>query len=69
MKILGAALLVIGVILLIYGLSASDAFASEVSEAFTGEPTDRAMWLMIGGGVAAVVGLLLVLGGRRAVRA
>lgn len=49
-------LLVAGLILLVLGINASNAFASETSEFFTGSPTDEAMWMMLGGGVLAVVG-------------
>jgi hypothetical protein len=58
-------LLVIGAILLFLGLSAGESFASEVKEAFTGEPTNRAIWLTIGGAVLAVVGLVGLLSGSR----
>ncbi|MFN7138072.1 MAG: DUF3185 family protein [Limisphaerales bacterium] len=56
-KAVSIALLVGGVLLLAFGFNASQSFTSEVSRAFTGAPTDRAMWMMIGGAVAAVVGL------------
>jgi H+/Cl- antiporter ClcA len=61
-KAAGIALLVIGVILTIYGISASESFGSDVSRFFTGKPTDEAMWLLIGGIVAAVVGFFLTIG-------
>ena len=50
------ALVVIGVVLLVMGLSASDSVASDVSRLFTGKPTDRAVWLIIGGLFALIVG-------------
>jgi hypothetical protein len=58
---LGIALLVIGVILLIVGFNESQSFTSEVSRTFTGSPTDRSIWFLIGGGVAAAVGLFFIL--------
>jgi hypothetical protein len=65
-RLLGAALLVIGVILLIVGISSSDSLADQVSETFTGRFTDKTMWYIVGGAAAAVVGLvLLALGWRR----
>ena len=64
-KPISLALLVAGVILVIYGISASDSVGSGFSRLFTGEPTDRAMWLLIGGGVAAVVGLAGVMRGSK----
>ena len=49
-------LVVVGLVMIVMGLQASEAFASEVSEFFTGSPTDRSIWLMIGGIVALLVG-------------
>lgn len=56
MRGLAIAFLVVGVILLAYGLSAGDSFASNVKEAFTGTPTDRSIWLVVSGALLAVVG-------------
>ena len=55
------ALLVGGIVLIIYGVSASDSIGSSFSRFFTGNPTDKTMWLLIGGIVAAVAGLFGVL--------
>ena len=55
-KIISLALLVGGIILIIYGLNASDSVGSDVSRFFTGNPTDKTIWLLIGGFVAAAVG-------------
>jgi hypothetical protein len=64
-KGLSVALLVVGIVLVIWGVSASDSFSSDVSRFFTGSPTNKAIWLLIGGIVAAVVGLFgLVRGGK-----
>lgn len=56
-RTLSIALLIIGCVLIIYGVSASQSFSSDVSRFFTGSPTDKTMWLLIGGVVAAIVGL------------
>lgn len=53
---IGVILIVVGVILLILGVQASNSFASDVSRLFTGNPTDRSVWLIIGGVVAILVG-------------
>ncbi len=58
-------LLIVGVILLIFGASANDSVGSSFSRLFTGEPTDRTIWLLVGGAVAAVVGLVGMLRGPR----
>lgn len=51
------ALLLLGVALLACGWDASRSLGSGVSRLFTGAPTDRALWLLIGGGLATVSGL------------
>ena len=56
-KAISLALLIGGIILIIYGISASDSIGSSFSRFFTGNPTDKTMWLLIGGLVAAVIGL------------
>ena len=58
-RALGIALLVGGVILLFFGFNESESFASEVSEVFTGSPTDRSIWMIVLGSVTAVVGLVM----------
>jgi hypothetical protein len=55
------ALLIGGVVLMVCGFNATNAFGSEVSRFFTGSPTDKAIWLLIGGTVAAVIGLVSTL--------
>lgn len=61
-----ALVVVVGVILLAMGLNASEAFASEVSEFFSGSPTNKAIWMMIGGAAALVAGGYGLLRGSRA---
>lgn len=56
-KILFLALLVVGIVLLVLGVIESDSISSDFSRLFTGEPTDKTVWLLIGGGVATIVGL------------
>lgn len=56
---IGLALLVAGIAMLVWGISAADSLESEVSEFFTGNPTDKSMWLMIGGIAAAICGIVL----------
>ena len=60
-KIVSLALLVGGVVLIIFGVQATDSFSSDVSRFFTGSPTDKAVWMLIGGIVAAIVGLTMTL--------
>lgn len=62
---IGFALLAVGIVLLIFGIQASDSFSSDVSRFFTGSPTDKSIWLLIGGIVAIVIGSILSLGKSR----
>ena len=57
-KGISAALLVVGVILLVFGLNAYHSASSDISRFFTGAPTDKALWLLVGGFAAAIVGFL-----------
>jgi hypothetical protein len=56
-KIISLALLVGGIGLIIYGINASNSFGSDFSRFFTGSPTDKSIWLLIGGIVAAAIGV------------
>ena len=62
-KGLSVALLAVGVLLIIWGVNASESFSSDVSRFFTGSPTNRAVWLLTGGIGAAIVGLFGLLRG------
>ena len=55
-KSVSVALLVVGIILVGSGINAYHSASSEVSRFFTGAPTDKALWLLIGGFVAAIAG-------------
>ena len=61
MKLIALALLVVGVILVVYGIGASESLASDFSRFFHGTPTNKSIWLMIGGGVLGVLGLAVLL--------
>jgi hypothetical protein len=56
-KILSLALLAGGIVLIIYGINASNSVGSDISRLFSGSPTDKSIWLLIGGIVAAAVGV------------
>lgn len=65
-KITSLALLAAGVILLVFGLNSADSVSSEISEAVTGSPTDKSIWLIVLG----VIGILsggagMFIGGKR----
>ena len=52
------AILVGGILLAIYGAAASNSFSSDISRFFTGSPTDKAIWMLVGGVVAIIIGLM-----------
>jgi hypothetical protein len=58
-KGIGMALLVVGIALIIYGSNASNSVSSDVSRTFTGAPTNKTMWLLLGGSAAAIVGVVV----------
>jgi hypothetical protein len=60
-KPLGIALLVAGIVLIVFGINASDSVSSSFSRFFTGSPTDKSIWLLIGGIVSLVAGGFLSL--------
>ena len=64
-RIVSLALLVGGVVLIVIGINATNSFSSDVSRFFTGSPTDKAVWMLMGGIVAAVVGLARTLRGSK----
>jgi uncharacterized membrane protein len=57
-RLLGLALLVVGGLLLYFGLHATDSVSESVKEGVTGKYTDKTTWYIIGGAVTALIGLL-----------
>jgi hypothetical protein len=55
-KQIGLILLVVGVALLIWGISMTSSFKSKISRAFTGSPTDKTVAILIAGGVCTALG-------------
>ncbi|HTL59302.1 MAG TPA: DUF3185 family protein [Candidatus Limnocylindrales bacterium] len=64
-RIVFVALLAAGVVLIILGINASNSFSSDVSRFFTGSPTDKSVWMLVGGIVACIVGLFGMVRGRQ----
>jgi hypothetical protein len=64
-KMISLALLIGGVVLVILGVQATESFNSDVSRFFTGSPTDKAIWMLIGGVVAGAIGLSGVVRGSK----
>ena len=66
-NIVGLAIFAVGIVLLVFGFNASHSLSSDVSRFFTGNPTDKSIWFLIGGAAAVIVGLVVAIrGGRRA---
>ena len=60
-KPIGIALLAIGIVLIIFGINASNSVGSDFSRFFTGSPTNKAIWLLLGGIASVIVGGVLSL--------
>jgi uncharacterized membrane protein YidH (DUF202 family) len=63
-KLISLAILAGGIVLVVFGVAATNSFSSDVSRFFTGSPTDKAIWMLIGGIVAIIVGLAVMLRGQ-----
>ncbi len=64
-NIVGLAIFALGIVLLIFGFNESQSFSSDVSRFFSGNPTNRSIWLIAGGAVSVILGLVLALRSRR----
>ena len=64
-RVIGIVCLVVGVILWITGLNASDSAADRWSNFFTGHFTDTTTWYILGGIGLALFGLLTTIFGGR----
>jgi hypothetical protein len=58
-RIVSLGLLAGGIVLAIIGINSMNSFSSDVSRFFTGSPTDKAVWMLIGGVVATGMGLAM----------
>lgn len=64
-RLTGVVLLVVGVVLLTLGLRATDSVADRFSNFFTGHFTEATVWYIIGGVLAGVAGLGMLVAGSR----
>jgi len=64
-KTISLAILVGGIVLVIFGVNASNSLSSDISRVFTDAPTDKAIWMLIGGVVVSVIGAMGLLRGSR----
>ena len=56
-KLISLAIFAGGIVLVVFGVAATESFTSDVSRFFSGAPTDKAIWMLLGGIVAIIVGL------------
>lgn len=56
-KLIGLLLVIVGGALLYWGYEAHQSVGSQVTELVTGSPSDKAMWLLLGGAACVVAGL------------
>lgn len=56
-KLISIALLIAGIVMIVFGAKASDSVGSDVSRLFNGTPTDKTIWLLVGGIIAAALGV------------
>lgn len=57
-KIIFVALLVGGILLLYFGYQEYQSLGSELNQAFGGSGSDKAIWMLVGGGAATIGGLV-----------
>ena len=64
-RILGLILLVGGLILLYFGLNATDSFSESIAHDVHGRYSDKTTWYIVGGAVAPIVGAGIAFFGRQ----
>lgn len=63
LSIVGLAFLIIGVFLVGFGFRGTQSLANQVVEGVTGRYSRRTTWLLIGGGLLALIGIFILLMG------
>jgi amino acid permease len=56
-KLTSAVILAAGIVLVVFGVAASESLSSDFSRFFTGAPTEKTIWMLIAGVIAIVIGL------------
>lgn len=64
-KTISLAILAGGILLVIFGVNASNSLSSDISRVFTDAPTDKAIWMLVGGAVVSIIGLAGLVRGSR----
>ncbi|HTB79480.1 MAG TPA: DUF3185 family protein [Opitutaceae bacterium] len=55
-KIPSIAILIVGIILLVYGINAANSVSSSVTQAVSGTPTNKSIWLIVLGAIGILSG-------------
>jgi len=61
----GIAVLVVGIVLIVLGVNASQSFGSDVSRFFSGAVTNKSIYFLAGGALAVLAGASMAFSGRR----
>jgi hypothetical protein len=56
MKIISIALLIGGVILVVFGIDAVNSFSSDFSRMFSGSPTEKSIYMLVSGIIVLIIG-------------
>jgi Protein of unknown function (DUF3185) len=62
-RVAGIVILVVGVVLLVMGLTATDSLADQANRAISGHYTDHTTWYILGGVVLGLIGAGMALMG------
>jgi hypothetical protein len=62
-KAISLAILAAGIVLVVFGINASNSISSDISRVFTDAPTDKAIWMLVGGVIVTAIGLVGLLRG------
>ena len=60
---LGIALVVVGIVLLVLASQSTNSISSDFSRFFTGSPTNKSIWLLIGGLASVITGGVMTVRG------
>ncbi len=64
-KAISLAILAGGILLMIFGVNASNSLSSDISRVFTDTPTDKSIWMLVAGVIVTTIGLVGLLRGSR----
>ncbi|WP_372521663.1 DUF3185 family protein [Sulfuricaulis sp.] len=64
-KTISLAIFAGGILLVIFGVNASNSVSSDISRIFTDAPTDKAIWMLVGGVVVTIIGAMGLLRGSK----